>query len=118
MSKLKLRGKDLRVLGYPEGPAISIAMNVMAKNYKFESEETVMNLLKSILANPVEYADDAILGLIAQQLLPKTKVPGIAIPLMETPIPFNVFGGNQIEPQALNQMSQAAKLRAHHGAPG
>jgi len=36
-------------------------MNVMERNYKFGKEENVMDLLKSILANPVEYADDAIL---------------------------------------------------------
>jgi tRNA-splicing ligase RtcB len=38
MSKLKLRGKDLRAIGYPEGPVISIAMNIMEKNYKHEKE--------------------------------------------------------------------------------
>ena len=70
MAKLKLRAKDLRAIGYPEGPVISIAMNVMEKNYKFEKEEEVMNLLKSILAAPVEFANDAVLGLIAQQLIP------------------------------------------------
>ena len=32
MSKLKLSGKELRAIGYPEGPVISIAMNVMQKN--------------------------------------------------------------------------------------
>jgi tRNA-splicing ligase RtcB len=32
MSKLKIQGKEIRALGYPEGPVISIAMNVMEKN--------------------------------------------------------------------------------------
>lgn len=69
MAKLKLRGKDLRAIGYPEGPVISIAMNIMEKQFKFEKEDKVMNLLRSILASPVEYANDAVLGLIAQQLV-------------------------------------------------
>jgi len=34
MSKLKLSGKELRAIGYPEGPVISIAMNIMEKNFK------------------------------------------------------------------------------------
>jgi tRNA-splicing ligase RtcB (3'-phosphate/5'-hydroxy nucleic acid ligase) len=42
MGKLKLRGKDLRAIGYPEGPVISIAMNIMEKNYKFEKEDEVI----------------------------------------------------------------------------
>jgi tRNA-splicing ligase RtcB len=110
MAKLKLRGKDLRAIGYPEGPVISIAMNIMEKNYKFEKEEDVMNLLKSILASPVEYADDAVLGLIAQQLMPKPRKEGAGIALNEIGIPFNVFGGDHIEDTAMHQMHQAAKL--------
>jgi tRNA-splicing ligase RtcB len=110
MAKLKLRGKDLRTLGYPEGPVISIAMNILEKEYKFEKEEVVMNLLKEILAAPVEYANDAVLGLIAQQLLPKQSPEGAEISLNKTGVAFNVFGGRNIEQTAMNQMYQAAKL--------
>ena len=110
MAKLKLRGKDIRALGYPEGPVISIAMNIMEKEYKFEKEEVVMNLLREILAAPVEYANDAVLGLIAQQLLPKQSPEGMEVSLNKTGVAFTVFGGQHIEATAMNQMYQAAKL--------
>jgi len=110
MAKLKLRGKDIRALGYPEGPVISIAMNIMEKEYKFEKEEVVMNLLREILAAPVEYANDAVLGLIAQQLLPKQSPEGAEISMNKTGVAFSVFGGQNIEQSAMNQMYQAAKL--------
>jgi tRNA-splicing ligase RtcB len=110
MAKLKLRGKDIRALGYPEGPVISIAMNIMEKEYKFEKEEVVMNLLRAILAAPVEYANDTVLGLIAQQLLPKQSPEGAEVSLNKTGVAFNVFGGQNIEATAMNQMYQAAKL--------
>ncbi|MFI5192407.1 MAG: RtcB family protein [Chitinophagales bacterium] len=110
MSKLKLKGKELRAVGYPEGPVISIAMNVMEKNFKHEDKEDIMNILKKVLAAPVEYANDAVLGLIAQQLLPKPLIEGAEISLNNTGILFNVFGGGQIEQGAMNQMYQAAKL--------
>jgi len=110
MAKLKLKSKDIRAIGYPEGPVISIAMNVMEKNFKFEKEDNVMNLLRSILASPVEYENDAVLGLIAQQLLPKTGPEGMEISLNKTGIGFNIFGNEQIGPEAINQMYQAAKL--------
>src|ERR1700743_3552758 len=110
MAKLKLRGKDLRAIGYPEGPVISIAMNIMEKQFKFEKEDKVMNLLRAILASPVEYAGDAILGLIAQQLLPKPDPEGAEVSLNNTGIPFNIFGGEAIEEGAINQMYQAARL--------
>jgi len=111
MGKLKLRGKDLRAIGFPEGPVISIAMNIMEKNYKFTEQEDVMNLLKQILASPVEYANDAVLGLIAQQLIPKNQeIEGAEISLNQTGVPFNIFGADQIEEGATHQMYQAAKL--------
>jgi tRNA-splicing ligase RtcB len=110
MAKLKLRGKDLRAIGYPEGPVISIAMNVMEKNYKFSKEEEVMNLLKKILEAPVEYANDAVLGLIAQQLIPREDPEGMDVSLNASGVAFNVFGGAHIEATAMNQMYQAAKL--------
>lgn len=110
MAKLKLRGKDLRAIGYPEGPVISIAMNIMEKNYKHETEDRVLDILKSVLASPAEYSNDAVLGMIAQQLLPKPAPEGAEISLNNTGIQFNVFGAEQIEQGAMNQMYQAAKL--------
>src|SRR6201986_558932 len=97
MAKLKLRGKDLRAIGYPEGPVISIAMNIMEKNYKFEKEEEVMNLLKKILESPVEYAGDAVLGLIARQLMPKPEKEGTTFALNTEGVPLSVFGRAHIE---------------------
>src|SRR5688572_8981129 len=85
MAKLKISGKELRAIGYPEGPVISIAMNIMEKNYKHEKKEDVMDLLKKILSAPVEYENDAVLGLIAQQLIPRKIVEaGEAIALNNT----------------------------------
>jgi tRNA-splicing ligase RtcB len=111
MAKLKITGKELRAIGYPEGPVISIAMNVMEKNYKYENKEDVMELLQRILRAPVEYENDAVLGLIAQQLIPKKDVEqGEAISLNTTGIQFNVFGSEHIEEGAMHQMYQASKL--------
>jgi tRNA-splicing ligase RtcB len=111
MSKLKLTGKDLRAIGYPEGPVISVAMTVMQKNYKHEVKEDVMELLQKILAAPVEYENDAVLGLIAEKLIPKKDLSdGETISLNQSGIQFNVFGQEHIEEGAMHQMYQAAKL--------
>ena len=125
MSKLKITGKELRAIGYPEGPVISIAMKVMEKNFKHHKKEDAMHILKEVLAAPVEYADDAVLALIAQQLLPKESVDGAEISLNNNGVHFNVFGQEHIEEGAMHQMYQAAKLPisvaaalmpdAHHG---
>jgi tRNA-splicing ligase RtcB (3'-phosphate/5'-hydroxy nucleic acid ligase) len=109
MAKLKLTGKELRAIGYPEGPVVSIAMNVMEKNYKHHAKEEVMNILKQVLEAPVEFMNDAVLALIAEQLVPKP-TDGAEISLNQQGIQFNVFGAEQIEQGAMHQMYTAAKL--------
>jgi|SRR6218665_913434 len=110
MGKLKIEGKELRAIGYPEGPVISIAMKVMEKNFKHHKKEDAMEILKSVLTAPVEYKDDAVLALIADQLIPKETVEGAEISLNQTGIQFNVFGAEHIEQGAMHQMYTAAKL--------
>src|SRR5687768_2892051 len=110
MSKLKIQGKELRALGYPEGPVISIAMNVMEKNFKHHSKEKAFDILKEVLQSPHDYASDEVLGLIAKQLLPKPEAEGQDISLNQNGIQFNVFGQEHIDEGAMHQMYQAAKL--------
>ena len=110
MSKLKLTGKELRSIGYPEGPVISIAMNIMEKKFKRISREDALEVLRAILQSPNEYADDPVLSKIAEALLPKPTIEGAEISLNRDGVHFNVFGSEFIEPGAMNQMYQAAKL--------
>ena len=110
MSKLKISGKELRAIGYPEGPMVSIAMRIMEKNFKHYSKEDAMEILKNVLAAPVEYENDAVLGLIAQQLIPKRPTAEPEISLNQAAVAFNVFGPEQIEDGAMLQMEQAARL--------
>ena len=110
MSKLKILGKEIRALGYPEGPVISIAMNVMEKNFKHHSKEKAFEILKDVLQSPHDHASDEVLGLIAKQLLPKPEAEGQNISLNQDGIQFNVFGQEHIEEGAMHQMYQAAKL--------
>ena len=110
MAKLKLTGKELRSIGFPEGPVISVTMSVMEKNYKHHAKEDVMELLKKVLEAPVEYMNDAVLALVAEQLIPKPEDENALISLNQTGIQFNVFGNEHIEQGAMHQMYTAAKL--------
>jgi tRNA-splicing ligase RtcB len=110
MAKLKLKGKELRAIGYPEGPVISIAMNVMERNYKHQNTDEALEILKRVLAAPVDYLEDAVLAPVAQQLMPAPVPEGVEISLNATGIQFNVFGSEFIEPGAMNQMYQAVRL--------
>lgn len=110
MEKLKLTGKDLRNIGYPEGPVISIAMNIMEKAYRHLSKEDALAILSAVLQSPNQYAHDGVLNKIAEALLPKPKVGGDELPLKEKGVAFTVFGAEGIEQGALHQMYTAAKL--------
>ncbi len=110
MSKLKIQGKELRAIGYPEGPVISIAMNAMQKNYKHHSKDEALELLKRILENPEAFKDDPKTAMIADQLIPKPSTEGAELSLNNSGIQFNVFGQEHIEEGAMHQMYTAAKL--------
>ncbi len=110
MNKLKIEGKELRAIGYPEGPVISLAMKLMEKHYKHHSKEDAFAILKNILAAPTAFENDSILDAIARHLLPKENAEGAEISMNQTGIQFNVFGQEHIEEGAMHQMYQAAKL--------
>ncbi|MET0393065.1 MAG: RtcB family protein [Chitinophagaceae bacterium] len=111
MSKLKIEGKELRAIGYPEAPVISIAMHVMEKNFKHLPHEEAMEVLRAVLQSPNEYANDPVLGKIAEALLPKpAETEGAEISLNQEGVQFNIFGTEHIEQGALHQMYTAAKL--------
>ncbi|MBL7744984.1 MAG: RtcB family protein [Chitinophagaceae bacterium] len=117
--KLKIQGKELRVLGFPEGPVISVAMNVMEKHFKHHSKEEAFEILKEVLQSPQDYASDEVLGLIAKQLIKMSEAAnplssgegaGGEVSLNQSGISFNVFGQEHIEEGAMHQMYTAAKL--------
>jgi tRNA-splicing ligase RtcB len=111
MAKQHLRGKDLIAAGFPEGPAISVAMSVMANHYKKTPLPEQLEILKRLLCAPADYADDPQLGSIAQKLIPRKK-DGLVreIDLVESGVPFSIFGAEGIEAGALAQMQAAARL--------
>lgn len=142
MKKLNITGKQLRAVGYPQGPVISVAMNVMNTNFKHHSEAEALQILKEILNAPENYLEDEVLGKIADKLAPKIEIPNPEIALKNLPegatilqalkaLPLGevlggaVFGRDQIDEGAMHQMYTAAKLPvavagalmpdAHHG---
>ncbi|HUR09868.1 MAG TPA: RtcB family protein [Flavitalea sp.] len=110
MGKLKISGKDLRAIGYPEGPVISIAMNTMEKHFKHLLFDDAIEILTSVLQSPNQYAGERVLGKIAEALLPKPKKEGDEIPLNTEAVHYNIFGSGGIENGALQQMQNAARL--------
>ncbi|MEO7306488.1 MAG: RtcB family protein [Ferruginibacter sp.] len=110
MSKLKLTGKQIRAIGYEEGPVVSVAMHTMCTHLKHHTEKDALQILKDVLAAPENYLADEVLSSIAKQLLLKEPAEGAEISLNQSGIQFSVFGQEHIEEGAMHQMYQAAKL--------
>lgn len=110
MPKLKLKGRDLRAIGFPESPVISVTINIMEKLYRQRQKQEALDALKEVLKNPAAYVQDENLSRIAEALLPKPSTANTEIPLNNTGVHFNVFGPSYIEEGALKQMEQAVKL--------
>ena len=108
MGKLKLRGKDLIAIGYPQNKSITIAMELMLKYYKRETKERVLKLLKEVLDNPEHFKQDGTFGKIAEALTEAKKTEFRK--LNATRAPFTIFGENDIENAAKDQLYTALKL--------
>ena len=110
MNKLNLTGKQIRAIGYPEGPVVSIAMQVMNTHYKFTLVADALQILKNILASPIDFVTHDTLQKIAKMLITKEEKNSIAIPLNEKGIEYNIFGAKHIEEGAIKQMEIASRL--------
>ncbi len=108
MAKLKIRGKELLKIGYPEGPAIGMAINMVLKHHKRLSKSAALELLQDVLENQEKYKGDAALSRIVDALNYEKENP--IIPLQETGISYPSYGENQIEQGAKDQMNIAARL--------
>ncbi len=114
MAKIQIRGKDLMKMGYPEGPVIGLCINLIPKHYKRHTQQQVDELLQSILANPSDYAEDAVLGRIVEALVqPEIQGP-VLIDLLPKAKTYPVFGAEKIEAGAIQQMETAMRLPVTH----
>ncbi|MCW3091072.1 MAG: RtcB family protein [Ferruginibacter sp.] len=110
MSKLKLTGKQIRAIGYPEGPVVSVAMHTMCTYFKHHTEEAALQVLKNILDAPENYLSDEHLHKIAEKLVIKPEPETPPMEVLGAAVHYNIFGAEQIEEGALQQMAIAARL--------
>jgi tRNA-splicing ligase RtcB len=103
-------GRQLRAIGFPQGPVIPLAIRVMSEHYGHYGLQEQLSLLRQVLENPSHYVEDLHLDLLAKELLAPAKADSDEIPLLHSPVPFHIFGAEHIEQGALDQMHTASKL--------
>src|SRR5688500_20228503 len=109
MGKLKLSGKDLIQIGYPQGPVISAAINTIAEHYPTYKKAEILKILEQVRLHPINYQGDKILGSIASFLIPKKKDES-EIYLNNTGVPGSIYGKGFIEREVAEQVHNAAKV--------
>ncbi len=109
-----ITGKILKYRGWPEGRVIGHAKTA-AEQLEREGweREAILARFDDLLTDPDAYAEDAILGATARELigLRKREEERAAVPVMHpAPLPYDVWGAEQIDPGAIAQMDAAMRL--------
>ena len=107
MGNLKLKGKDILKIGYPNNQSINVALEVMKRNFATKNIHHVKSLLKEILQHPEQFEKDLTFGQIAEALLSSKKTEKRM--LNTSRASFQIFGSD-ISDETKNQLYTALKL--------
>lgn len=111
MKKIKLRGKELKRIGYTNHRAISLAINLVGKHCKRANKVEVMELLEKINLNPDKHLDEPVFGELARMLSEKPAQKKKNKPInWNKKVDFKIYGAENIDPAAIQQMETAMKL--------
>lgn len=106
----KLKSKDLRKLNINSDKTISIALVILNKHFKHNTNEERIEVIKDIIENPEKYIDDPALRKIAHEFYEPAEDDTSVIPLVNRDVELNVFGRPLIKANAYQQMKTAMKL--------
>lgn len=104
---MNLTGNDLKQIGFVEGKALGLALDLVEKEYTHLGFDEKLALLKQILNDPSSFINDAGLSVVAKALL---KPADDTIALQLEGRPYQIYGAEAIEDGALRQMETAMKL--------
>jgi tRNA-splicing ligase RtcB len=108
MATPKLRGNDLRKLGYPEGRATTLALDILTdKQLRTLDKGSALALLQKIKEDPYAYLRDSLWRELAQEFVPD---PSRSVGLNPQVKDYRRYGEAFIEDGARRQMDTAMQL--------
>ncbi len=110
VAKLKIRGKELLKLGYPEGKVIGLAVNMALKHCKRSTLEEVLGTLKLVLEEPTSYLNHPHFAMVAAELVDIPEEIREEKVIAEQPMPYKTYGSVNIDEKAIHQMDIAMRL--------
>lgn len=111
MGKQKLKGKDLRAIGYRSDRAKSLAINIMAQHFKHLEKTEQLEMLKDLAENPEKYKTNVVLFPITEEFMEIVfKEEYTVYKLKDEVTDYKVFGKKFIDQNTINQMDLAMRL--------
>ena len=104
-----IKPKKLNRLGYTDNIARSMVTEIVAKHCKHKSEEEIIATLLNLQKHPESYKEDHIWRKVAEILSP-SKIEVSTYELHATPLPYAIYGQENIDQLAISQMEMAMRL--------
>ena len=107
-----ITGKILKLNNWEDGKIIGLAKEAGNKMISNGMErDAALAQLEAVRQNPGSFLADALLADLARECIRLTqKDEPSEDTLLESPIPFPIWGENQIDPEAIKQMQNAMRL--------
>jgi tRNA-splicing ligase RtcB len=106
-----LKTKELDKIGYSDDRLKSLALTTMARYYKHRDKAEIITLLTDVRNNPALYIDNSNLQKIAEAFINDHAKSTInSFELMGVPAPLKIYGTDEIEDVAKQQMRLALSL--------
>ncbi|MGB1216423.1 MAG: RtcB family protein, partial [Saprospiraceae bacterium] len=116
MAKLKIRGNDLKQAGVESGPLAGLAVAIAKKSFRGNEYERFLSELKLVTQNPDDFVQNQIWATYANKLVEHNIIEEAQkeIELNEEAAPYRIWGSQNVENGAKNQMDIAAHLPITH----
>jgi len=111
MGNQKLKGKDLRKIGYKSNQVKSLAINIMAQYYKHITKKQQLDLLSQLKATPEDFEEEEFLKPLVNCFIEQVAQQTFkAYELSDKPKPYAVYGKQFITANAIQQMDTAMQI--------
>ncbi|MEQ1734406.1 MAG: RtcB family protein [Bacteroidia bacterium] len=111
INALHITGDDLMNIGIPEGKAIGVALRKIRKTFTNAPKAETLATFALIAKNPEEYTEHKFYMSVANAIIEARTVNiDDILPLNEIGLPYTIFGADNIEQGAIDQMEVAMKL--------
>jgi tRNA-splicing ligase RtcB (3'-phosphate/5'-hydroxy nucleic acid ligase) len=107
-----ITGKILKLNNWQDGKSIGLAKDAGNKMIENGMErDAVLATLEAVRGNPGSFLADALLADLAREILRQNKKDEPSEDtLRDAPLPFPIWGTEQIDPEAIKQMENAMRL--------